>query len=209
MRHAESSPSDSLGDACDPDRDNDWMLDTGSHPTLGTPGEDVGCGSGPTNPLKSDTDGDTVVDGAECLLGSDPNDPASKPPAQPPGDGDNDGLPAAVEALFGSSDSNPDTDGDGIPDGTEVKGWASSPSSQDTDGDSGGDDGCRDDKEIASVNTDKQANILDVVLVARMAFGLLPPHPALDINKDGAQNVLDVVVAARNSNLLEPHPQCQ
>ncbi|MGD0764680.1 MAG: C1 family peptidase, partial [Dehalococcoidia bacterium] len=56
--------SDKLGDACDPDIDNDWMLNTGTNPTLGIPGEDVGCGSGPTNPLVMDTDGDTVVDGA-------------------------------------------------------------------------------------------------------------------------------------------------
>jgi hypothetical protein len=200
---------DTLGDACDPDLDNDWMPDTGTDPILGIPGEDVGCGSGPTDPLEVDTDGDTVVDGAECLLGSDPNNAGSKPPAQPSGDSDKDGLPASVEALFGSSDSNPDTDGDGISDGLEVKGWATSPTSTDTDGDSSGNDGCKDDKEIVSVNTDKQANILDVQLIARMAFGLLPPHPALDINKDGAYNVLDAQLAALNSTLREPHHVCR
>ena len=41
--------SDKLGDACDPDIDNDWMLNTGTN-TFGIPGEDVGCGSRPTNP---------------------------------------------------------------------------------------------------------------------------------------------------------------
>jgi hypothetical protein len=60
-----------------------------------------------------------------------------------------------------------------------------------------------------SVNTDKQANILDVQLVAKMAFNLLPSHPALDINKDGTSNILDVVVAAMNSTLVEPHEVCQ
>jgi hypothetical protein len=203
-------PNDTEGDVCetDGDIDNDWMLDTGTNLILGIPGEDVGCGSGPTNALKADTDGDTVVDGAECLLGSDPNNPASKPPAQPSGDSDKDGLPASVEALFGSSDANRDTDGDGISDGVEVKGWATSPTSTDTDGDSSGNDGCQDDKEIVSVNTDKQANILDVQVIARMAFGLLPPHPALDINKDGVNNILDVLLASMNSNLVEAHDVC-
>ena len=199
---------DGLGDACDPDRDNDWMLDTGTNPVLGVPGEDGGCGSGPTNPLQADSDGDTVVDGGECLLGSDPNDPGSKPPGMPPGDADGDGLPASVEALFGSSDGNPDSDGDGISDGLEVKGWATSPASLDTDGDSAGGDGCEDDKEIASVNDDRQTNVLDVQVVARMAFGLLPSRAALDVNKDGAYNVLDVFLAAKNSTMVEPHGPC-
>jgi outer membrane biosynthesis protein TonB len=203
---------DSLGDACDPDRDNDWMLDTGTNPVLGIPGEDVGCGSGPTNPLKVDTDGDTVVDGAECLLGSDPNNPASKPSLQPPGDGDRDGLPASVEALFGSSDSNPDSDGDGIPDGVEVKGWATSPTSTDTDGDSHGNDGCQDDKQIADVNGDGQANILDVEAVASIALTSGPFDPvsraAADIDKDGVNTVLDVMLDALNSTLVEPHTPC-
>ena len=71
--------SDLLGDVCDPDIDNDYMLNTGTNQTLGIPGEDVGCGSGPTNPKLMDSDGDTVVDGYECLVGTDPNNPLSKP----------------------------------------------------------------------------------------------------------------------------------
>ena len=50
---------------------------------------------------------------------------------------------------------------------------------------------------------------MDVQLVARMAFGVLPPHPALDINKDGAYNVLDTQLAAPNSTLREPHDVCR
>ena len=116
--------SDILGDACDPDIDNDYMLNTGTNATLGVPGEDVGCGYGPTNPLLMDSDGDTVVDGAECLLGSDPNNPLSEPLIRPPNDSDHDGLPDNIETLIGSDPHNRDTDGDGINDGIEVKGWA-------------------------------------------------------------------------------------
>lgn len=194
---------DGLGDACDDDDDNDWMLDTGAHPTLGIPGEDAGCGSGPTDPRNPDSDGDSVVDGAECLLGSDPNDPANKPPGTPAGDNDGDGLPASVEALFGSSDANADSDGDGISDGAEVKGWATSPASVDSDG-----DGCADWIEIADVNGDGTANILDIQWVAMAGFGLMDAHPALDLNKDGALNVLDVQFSVLNSNLLKPHVGC-
>ena len=42
--------SDKLGDVCDSDMDNDWMLNTDTDPTLGTPGENVGCGSGVDGP---------------------------------------------------------------------------------------------------------------------------------------------------------------
>ncbi len=130
--------NDSLGDACDEDTDNDWMLNTGTSP-LGVPGEDAGCnGSGATNPLSRDSDGDTVLDGAECLLGTNPNNASSKPSGIPPGDSDRDGLPAAVDALFCDADYDGDTlvgdadqdcDNDGLSDGLEVRGWGTSPSS--------------------------------------------------------------------------------
>lgn len=42
-------------------------------------------------------------------------------------DADDDGLEASLEALNGSSDSDPDTDGDGIPDGVEVFGYGLDP----------------------------------------------------------------------------------
>ena len=103
------------------------MLNTGTSP-LGVPGEDVGCnGSGATNSLLADTDGDTVLDGAECLLGTNPNNPASKPSGIPPGDGDLDGLPAALDVVFCDLDYDGDTlvgdadqdcDNDGLSDGS-------------------------------------------------------------------------------------------
>ena len=122
--------ADDMGDACDEDIDNDWMLNTGTSP-LGVPGEDVGCGSGATNPLLADTDGDTVLDGAECLLNTDPNNPASKPSGIPPGDSDRDGLPAALDVVFCDVDYDGDTlvgdadqdcDNDGLTDGSRGEG---------------------------------------------------------------------------------------
>jgi hypothetical protein len=185
--------SDGLGDACDTDKDNDGL------PNIL---EAVGCGSGPTNPLNADTDGDTVPDGVECALGSDPNNPNSKPLAVPPGDSDGDGLPASIEAALGSSDANRDSDGDGIPDGVELR-WGTSPVSKDTDA-----DGCPDDVEIVDVNGDKHANILDLWWIGRMVAGLTPPSPALDMNKDGVMNILDAQLAALNSSLVKSQPTC-
>jgi serine protease len=204
--------SDSLGDACDEDTDNDWMLSTGTSP-LGVPGEDAGCnGSGPTNPLVADSDGDMVLDGAECLLGTNPNNPASKPSGIPPGDSDRDGLPATVDALFCDADYDGDTlvgdadqdcDNDGLSDGLEVRGWGTSPSLSDSDGDL-----CDDDKEVADINGDRYVSILDPYLVAQLVFGIVPTHPIADLNRDGAYTVLDALLAARNSVLMEPHTVC-
>ncbi len=196
--------ADLLGDACDPDDDNDWMQDTGTS-SLGVPGEDVGCnGSGPTNPLKADSDGDTVVDGAECLLRSNPNNPLSKPSSYPANDADGDGLPASIEALFGSNPNNSDTDGDGIDGGIEVRGWGTSPILKDTDG-----DGCDDNIEIADVNGDGKVMVGDLYIIAVRAakvadddFDTDPPwdfSPAFDLTKDGKIMVGDIYIVAVNS----------
>ncbi|OGO07557.1 MAG: hypothetical protein A2Y61_04240 [Chloroflexi bacterium RBG_13_60_13] len=214
---------DGLGDACETDDDNDWMPDTGTHPVLGTPGEDVGCGSGPTNPLVQDTDGDRVVDGAECLMGSDPNNPASKPACPPPSqDPDHDCLSTAMEALFGSSSSSSvstmDTDGDGISDGTEVRSWGTSPTVRNSDGDR-----CDDDKEIAEINGDGVVNALDEARVALRVYNAqdddpndgnpipdldMQVSPAFDINRDGVINPLDAALVAINSSMTEPAGEC-
>ncbi|MCJ7491914.1 MAG: hypothetical protein MUP15_07175 [Dehalococcoidia bacterium] len=113
-----SNPNqDKLGDACDEDDDNDGATDAYENDTTG--------GKVASNPLKPDTDGDTVNDGAEWRLGTNPNDPAAWPawgaaqqvyyrgcqinvPAQgayPAWDAEYDGLENGVEM---------DVDGDGI-----------------------------------------------------------------------------------------------
>ena len=196
---------DRVGDACDDDADNDLLSDA----------DEAARG---TNPALRDTDGDRVIDGAEALLGSDPLDPAGTPSCAGIVDADRDCLPAAVEALFGSSDYLKDSDGDGIGDGTEVKGWGTSPVLPDSDG-----DGCDDDKEIADVNGDAIANALDYVRILQRVFAIQDDDPAdgdpvpdpapqvspaFDVNKDGMMNSLDAVLAALNSGLVEPPAAC-
>ncbi|MGD0116202.1 MAG: right-handed parallel beta-helix repeat-containing protein [Dehalococcoidia bacterium] len=183
--------SDRLGDACDSDIDNDYMLNTGTNPTLGIPGEDVGCGSGPTNPKLADTDGDTVLDGYECLVGSDPNNPHSKPSTSVI-DSDHDGVPDNIEVLFGSDPHNPDTDGDGILDGVEIKGWGTSPILKDSNF-----NGCDDNIEIADVNGDYWVNTTDLLIVAKAVGHQFPYNADFDMNKDGTINVTDLLIVAR------------
>ncbi len=180
---------DAQGDACDTDDDNDGP---DANDGLYTDAEEAtGCGSFlPTNALAKDSDGDRVIDGWECKMGTDPNNPADRP--------------MCTDLT--------DTDGDGISDCVEESGYGTSPLSTDTDGDSSGNDGCQDDKQIVDVNDDGQANFLDVTAVARIAFTPGPFDPVsvavADIDKNGFNNILDVQTAAKNSTLVEPHSPC-
>jgi len=80
-------------------------------------------------PMGSDADGDGVVDTAEVTDGTNPNDPCSfvlEHQTEPPTatwnvlDCDNDGLTNLQELQIGTHPLNPDTDGDGVPDGMEL-----------------------------------------------------------------------------------------
>ena len=64
-----------------------------------------------TDPLRADTDGDGLADGAEFDAGADPWNP----------DTDGDGLWDGAEVAAGASPLRPDTDGDGMPDAWEVR----------------------------------------------------------------------------------------
>jgi len=103
-----------------------WNLADCDHDGLPN-GEEIIRGTDPYNP---DTDGDGVLDGTEVTDGTNPLDPCSLIPAhitRTPSaawkdqDCDNDGLPNGEEIEIHHTDPlNPDTDGDGILDGTEV-----------------------------------------------------------------------------------------
>jgi gliding motility-associated-like protein len=83
-----------------------------------------------TDPLNPDSDGDGVIDGTEVADGTNPLNPcsfdlASQTVAPTAAwnalDCDNDGLTNEEEVLAGTDPLNPDSDGDGVIDGTEVE----------------------------------------------------------------------------------------
>ncbi|MCJ7491579.1 MAG: thrombospondin type 3 repeat-containing protein, partial [Dehalococcoidia bacterium] len=137
--------ADNLGDACDPDDDNDsyrddleLLLPDPSCPTksaMTSPGGDITYdddndgdpaagslgGTDPTDdPASWDSDGDSALDGAECTLGTDPANPLSTP---------------SVAACGGTGD----TDGDGLQNAWETCKWGTKPAVVDSDGDTLGD----------------------------------------------------------------------
>ncbi len=186
--------SDTLGDVCDPDDDNDGLFD-GDELVIG-PGHlsHFLCpsASADLDPLKSDTDGDHVLDGAECALGSDPANAASKPAVPAAGtDPDADGLSTAFEMTIGSNPNNQDSDGDKIPDGVEYKGYNTSPTNADSDG-----DGCPDGREVASMDGNHGVSSTDLLIVAK-EFGRAD-RPVQDLNKNGIVNSSDLLLAAQN-----------
>ena len=183
--------SDALGDACDSDADNDGLPNSVE---TALPGAACPSATASTNPLARDTDGDLVLDGAECALGTDPTNAASKPPLFPAGDSDHDGLTDAFEISIGSNPTNPDTDGDGVLDGSEYENYNTDLRNANTDGDR-----CTDGKEIASINEDAIVNSVDLSQVAR-AYGVqssLRYIADMDLNKDGKINSTDMVIGTR------------
>lgn len=175
--------SDTSGDACDPDDDNDGLVDLS---------EPAGCnGSGPLNPLLADTDGDRSIDNAECLLGSNPGSSASVPAHIVAPDADNDGVPDA----FDPNDASVDSDGDKVQDRSEFRHYGTNLASANSDGDV-----CADGKEVASINGDNVVNVADLGTTAsRFGSSATPQYLVqLDANKDGTINVADMGIVANN-----------
>jgi sugar lactone lactonase YvrE len=173
--------SDATGDACDADGDLD-------NDGLTASAEAAGCsGSGPLQATSRDTDGDRFLDGAECAMGTDPNNAGSKPSlgaCAASGDPDGDKIQSRVEVCHYNTDPNDnDTDDalDGLPAGPAK-------------------DGC----EIASINGDRVVNAADQLLLANAItapFYLL----SMDINKDGTIASGDQLIMA---SLIAPPGQC-
>lgn len=92
--------NDGLGDACDPDDDDDGIADTNQDPDGAGP-----IVAGPDNCRTTSNNPNTNTDGAAD--GGDACDP----------DDDNDGLLDGDEAPRGTSPTNPDSDGDKVSDG--------------------------------------------------------------------------------------------
>lgn len=181
--------SDGLGDVCDADKDND-RIPSADELQLGPGGTSHAlctAATAATDPAKDDTDGDGTIDGAECALGTDPVNPASKPLTPPVAtDTDRDGLTNSLESSIGTNPNVKDTDGDGLSDGVEYKGYGSNPLVADTDLDAVT-DGC----EVASINVDTVVNPGDQALLAAEIMRAVPAASKLrnfDLNKDGAIN---------------------
>jgi hypothetical protein len=189
--------SDTAGDACDGDDDNDEL---GDSTETSLPGAACPAATGPTDPLLRDTDGDRALDGAECALGFDPVNAASKPPTTLPiaEDPDRDGLSTAFEANLGTNPNVADTDGDKMSDGLEFRSYNSSPAFVNTDLDL-----CNDAREAASVNGDTQVNVLDLLVVAQSS-GPAPGPPYVvhfDYTRNGTIDVLDLQQVAQQSGV--------
>lgn len=160
--------SDSLGDACDEDDDNDGLTDADE-------ASGAACGGVVTDAIMGDTDGDRMLDGAECVLGTDPLTP---------------------NAAAATCHAGPDADGDAIIAGREFCYYGTSDSNINSDGDN-----CSDRREIMSINADLAVNAIDLSQVAQ-AFG---PYaigaPAyfydFDVTKDGSISAIDLMQVAQ------------
>lgn len=159
--------SDLTGDLCDADGDldNDGLSDSA---------EATGCGFGPTSATVRDTDGDRVLDGAECQFGTNPNNPGLKP--------------TVAQCAAPGGGQSVDADADKLLDYLELCFYNSSPASANTD-----DDRLSDAKEVASINQDWAVNVIDMQQVAQnLSLGAPGYITDFDMNKDGTLNVLDL-----------------
>jgi hypothetical protein len=183
-----SNPSqDKMGDACDPDDDNDSLPDT-----LEFDGQ---C---PWR-LVGDSDGDGVLDGFEVATGYDPCNAASKPTWEGGSDSDADGLLDGVERLgYNTCAFVDDT----------VPGYTTCTDATDSDG-----DGCADWIEIHDINGDRRVSGADLLILAKAVSGSLPSTDPVsfdiyDVNQDGRLAGSDLLQIAKNNCLVKPWGGC-
>ncbi len=170
--------SDSAGDACDSDDDNDGRSD-------GDEIGGIGCGGAVTNALDADSDGDNYLDGAECVIGTNPAAGAAGLASRP------------TNAQCGPST---DADGDRLVTFREVCFYNTDPASTNSDGDA-----CNDGREVGSINGDIFVNVVDLQQIAtEMGVYALPGSVVkvnFDITRDGNINVPDLQQAAAQMGL--------
>ena len=188
---------DGLGDACDPDNDNDQILNanefsatacapydlsTTTHlsPVFGDVTNDDNHNGNPAPPMGTDaadngpswdTDNDGVLDGVECRLGTNPRNRASRPTV----------LQCAnlLTGGTGPNTASTDADHDGLTAATENCKWGTSDLSSDSDGDGLGD--CR---EAADIDGDALITFPGDVLGEANAFFTGQGSADLDIDGD-------------------------
>lgn len=177
---------DHIGDVCDPDNDNDGRLDADELAGAGCGGvltavstDNIygGITSPPPGGTSWDADGDTVPDGVECALGTNPTVGA-----------------AADRAACSASLTNPngDDDADGLFNVWEKCKWGTNPALDftNTDGDALGD--C---KEVMDVNGNGIVNASDGILVLQAVLGTsIGDLAAMDINANGIVTASDRTV---------------
>jgi len=178
-----SNPSqDKLGDACDPDDDNDGLPDVAEN--------ELSC----PYRLQGDSDGDRALDGFEVATGYDPCNALSKPAWGGGSDLDGDGLQDGLER---SGYNTCAFTGDAIP------GYSACTVPTDSDG-----DGCSDTLEALDINGDRAVDIADQLWLARRMINLLPVSDSdrvFDLDKDGYIDIADQLRMARNTCFLRPN----
>jgi hypothetical protein len=180
---ASNPAQDKLGDACDPDNDNDRLTDTQEF--------DDHC----PYRLVADSDGDTVLDGFEVANGYDPCNAASKPLWEGGSDSDGDGLLDGWER--GGYNTCAFT-GDAYP------GFSACMAPMDSD-----EDGCSDTLEALDLNGDRRVNSLDVGLLNKRFGGkILADDPVsesiFDLNKNGSVSSADTGLMNKGNCLAKP-----
>jgi hypothetical protein len=191
-----NNPAATIRD-CSADGDNDGRLDLDEINGVGVGvcdgvvtnvTTDNSYSNGPVG-TSWDTDGDTVPDGIECLVGTDPTMNV-----------------AAHRSACAAFATAGDTDADGLQNSWEVCKWRTSPTSTNSDSDTTGD--CR---EAFDVNNSGTVNASDATQVLQHFFGVIVAgNPfvgdaaSFDVNGNGSINASDATVILQAFFTINP-----